>query len=53
MQNKYSHCYDKQGNLKVINPPIYSTGKVAKAHTKTLTGKLHDSVGFSCVGKKV
>lgn len=42
----YGHCYDRQGNLKIVAAPVQS-GVLIKKSIKSLTGGLHDSVGFS------
>jgi hypothetical protein len=48
MANKqYGWTYNKSGNKVTINPPITASGKVARRHSKTKTGKIPDSVGFS------
>lgn len=47
MAKKYGYCYDKQGNLKNVSAPVNAKLQPVKKHTKTLTGKIPDSVGFS------
>lgn len=42
----YGWIYDKQGNKRLVNPPTTSTGKTVKKHTKTVTGKIPDNVGY-------
>lgn len=42
----YGWIFDKQGNRKQVNAPVTATGKTVKAHRKTVTGKISDSVGY-------
>jgi hypothetical protein len=42
----YGWIFDKQGNLKSISAPTFANGKPVKKHTKTVTGKIPDSVGY-------
>ena len=42
----YGWFYDKQGNKRIVNPPQFRNGKNVKPHTKTVTGKIPDSIGY-------
>jgi hypothetical protein len=42
----YGWFYDKQGNIKSVSQPTFANGKPVKKHTKTVTGKIPDSVGY-------
>jgi hypothetical protein len=42
----YGWFYDKQGNVKSVSQPTFANGKPVKKHTKTVTGKIPDSVGY-------
>lgn len=42
----YGWFYDKTGKKRIVNAPTFVNGKTAKAHTKTVTGKIPDNVGY-------
>ena len=42
----YGWCYDKQGNIKTVYPPITSDGKEVRKNKTTITGAIPDNVGL-------
>lgn len=46
-QKSYGYIYDKKGNLKAVNPPIYGNGKpVNEKHITRTDGKIPNGVGY-------
>ena len=43
---KYTWCYDKRGNLVKVHPPVNENLQPIKSISKTVTGKIPDSVGY-------
>lgn len=44
---KYGYYYDKRGNCKIVNPPVYGNLKPVKEKPKTQYGAIPKGVGFS------